>query len=1026
MNIDINDPKWTDYALGEITDERERMEMEAVIRQSPEIAAMVEEIRDTAGWLKEELAAEPAEQLTPAQRERIEEKAAKAAKSSSGGFLFGWKPAWVYGCAAFAVILIAFIAVRTFRQTDITTTEPAFIAEVPEKSAPESVTGVDIDKVVDIDSEYSAALPSALSTVTPVAPVQTPIPSDGAIIAEKKTAQKSIPQVSAATSTAVEIASAQKTEGDNAPRYTYQRLLEVATGVDRAMPENTASQTGTQSAAQNGGLRGTITDATKAVISNASVTVKDLATNAVSKATTDYAGRFALLLQPGEYEVKVEASTFVPDVKKIRVRLEPLSYNVVLRPGAATETVSVKTDAYVQLLEESPYAGTVLQEDSLLALPILTGNVMDLINVMGGVQLADDPLFGAGATTFAGVPASGTNIQRDGNVNSGIAQAPKAAGGSFVGSVSSGAGIGIGTGRGIGVSKAQSPPPPPAVSAKSKPGSGAAKPAPSSGYSGGNGAPAELSYNSGIATAQSMNVEMLGEMKMVLSAQDAEYGFGTGPIQPQGARAFNTEDYKPIIDNSFLDAAKNPLSTFSIDVDTASYSNMRRFLDNGRMPPADSIRVEELVNYFDYNYKAPTDGKPFAANVEMTEAPWNPRHKLLRIGLKGRELDNGKRPESNLVFLIDVSGSMDAPNRLPLVKDAMAMLVDRLTESDRVAIVTYANDVRLLLPSTSGDQKAKIGSFIYGLRASGGTNGGAAIQMAYRIAEENFIKGGVNRVILATDGDFNIGITNRGDLARLIEEKAKSGVFLSALGFGMGNYKDTTLEMLADKGRGNYAYIDNEREARKVLVEQINSTLVAIAKDVKIQVEFNPLRVKSYRLIGYEDRVMAKEDFNNDAKMAGVIGAGHAVTAFYELELAGTPEAKSGAKSGAKSDAKPEARPDVDPLRYQKPPQASAAADSPEIALIKIRSKEPEKETSVLTEFVITEGSGRFANASGDFKFAAAVAAFGMVLRDSPNKGNADYQHIIEWAQAGKGEDRYGYREEFIRLIHRAAAFPRR
>ncbi|MDR1728581.1 MAG: von Willebrand factor type A domain-containing protein [Acidobacteriota bacterium] len=480
-----------------------------------------------------------------------------------------------------------------------------------------------------------------------------------------------------------------------------------------------------------------------------------------------------------------------------------------------------------------------------------------------------------------------------------------------------------------------------------------------------------------------------------------------GNRPPAGKRSrFNTEDYASVVDNPFLDVVQNPLSTFSIDVDTASYSNVRRFLEGNRRPPKDSVRIEELVNYFDYDYKAPTDGKPFAVNAEMAEAPWNPKHKLLRVALKGRELAKGKRPQSNLVFLVDVSGSMTDYNKLPLVKESMKMLVDRLAASDRVSIVVYAGSSGLALPSTSGEQKDVIRRAIDNMRAGGSTAGAAGIQLAYKVAEENFIKGGVNRVILATDGDFNVGVTSKGDLTRLIEEKAKKNVFLTALGFGMGNYKDPTLELLADKGHGNYAYIDTANEARKVLVEQMDATLVAIAKDVKIQVEFNPARVKSYRLLGYENRIMAKEDFNDDAKQAGVVGAGHAVTAFYEL---------------ATEDDAADTRP-VDPLKYQAKPAASAQADSSEIATVKIRSKAPEGDRSVLTEFAVHDGARGFAAASRDFKFAAAVAAFGMVLRDSPHKGSADYDRILQWANEGKGDDRFGYRAEFIRLVHRAVS----
>jgi Ca-activated chloride channel family protein len=478
---------------------------------------------------------------------------------------------------------------------------------------------------------------------------------------------------------------------------------------------------------------------------------------------------------------------------------------------------------------------------------------------------------------------------------------------------------------------------------------------------------------------------------------------GPPPILRQRG-SFNTETYDYISDNPFLEVAQNPLSTFSIDVDTASYSNVRRFLESGKLPPKDAVRIEELVNYFDYDYKGPKDEKPFAVDFELTEAPWKPEHKLLRIGLKGREISPGKRPLGNLVFLLDVSGSMADENKLPLVKESMRLLVDQLTESDRVAIVVYAGDTSLVLPSTSGDQKEKIRRAIDRLQAGGSTNGASGIQLAYRTARENFTKAGTNRVILATDGDFNVGITNRGDLTRLIEDQAKSGIYLSALGFGMGNYKDATLELLADKGRGNYAYIDTLREAKKVLVEQMNATLITIARDVKIQVEFNPRRVSSYRLIGYEDRMMPKEDFNDDARTAGAVGAGHTVTALYELVPAGMAATAPG----------------VDPLKYQKPVQPSASADSNEILTVKIRSKEPEKDQSVLSEFAVKDSAQKFSRASQDFKFAAAVAAFGMVLRDSPHKGSANLESVLEWAKEGRGPDSQGYRQEFIRLVHRA------
>jgi Ca-activated chloride channel family protein len=463
-----------------------------------------------------------------------------------------------------------------------------------------------------------------------------------------------------------------------------------------------------------------------------------------------------------------------------------------------------------------------------------------------------------------------------------------------------------------------------------------------------------------------------------------------------------------IADNSFLEVAQNPLSTFSIDVDTASYSNVRRFLNSGSLPPKDAVRIEELINYFDYDYTGPTDGKPLTAHFDVTEAPWKPEHRLLCVALKGREL-RGDRPASNLVFLLDVSGSMGEPNKLPLVKESMRMLVNQLTENDKVAIVVYATEASVVLPSVSGDQKSRIMSAIDSLQAGGSTNGGSGIQMAYQAAQGAFIRGGINRIILATDGDFNVGITNRGDLTRLIEDKAKSGIYLTALGFGMGNYKDGTLESLADKGNGNYAYIDNLAEIRKVFVEQLNATLVTIAKDVKIQIEFNPAQVSSYRLLGYEDRQLAKEDFNDDAKDAGEVGAGHAVTVLYELVPANAADST----------------PRVDPLKYQQPTPTTQAARSGELATLKVRYKEPDQDKSISSEYVIRDAGKTFAAAPADFKFAAAVAAFGMVLRESPHKGNATLGSALEWATSGKGADRYGYRQEFIGLVQRAFHIPR-
>ncbi len=469
-------------------------------------------------------------------------------------------------------------------------------------------------------------------------------------------------------------------------------------------------------------------------------------------------------------------------------------------------------------------------------------------------------------------------------------------------------------------------------------------------------------------------------------------------------RIGNTEAYSHIDENPFLEIARAPLSTFSIDVDTASYSNTRRFLKDGQLPPKDAVRIEELINYFSYDYPQPVGDAPFSVTAEISEAPWNPSHRLVAIGLQGKRIPMENMPPANLVFLLDVSGSMNEARKLPLVKSAMKMLAEQLTARDRVAMVVYAGSSGLVLPSTSGDRKGEILAAIDRLDAGGSTNGGEGIQLAYKIAQENFIKNGVNRVILATDGDFNVGVTSEGELVRLIEEKRQSGVFLSVLGFGTGNVKDSTMEKLADKGNGNYAYIDSLGEARKVLGEQIGGTLFTIAKDVKIQVEFNPKQAAAYRLIGYENRLLRDQDFNDDTKDAGEIGAGHTVTALYEVIPFGQKYENPG----------------VDQLKYQQPAQPSEMANSNELMTVKLRYKPPTQDQSKLVSVSLADSKGKLANASANFKFASAVAAFGMLLRDSKYKADATYNEVLELARASAGADPQGYRSEFIQLVEMA------
>jgi hypothetical protein len=471
----------------------------------------------------------------------------------------------------------------------------------------------------------------------------------------------------------------------------------------------------------------------------------------------------------------------------------------------------------------------------------------------------------------------------------------------------------------------------------------------------------------------------------------------------------NTEEYKSFSQNNFQKALDVPLSTFSIDVDVASYSNMRRFINNGQMPPADAIRTEELLNYFTYDYPAPQGKDPVSITTEVASAPWNPQHRLVHIGIKAKEIAMENLPASNLVFLIDVSGSMSSQNKLPLLQSSLKLLVQKLRPQDRVAIVTYANNTEERLPSTSCENKQKILSVIENLYAGGGTAGSDGIQRAYRIAEANFIKGGNNRIILSTDGDFNIGPSSPQELEKLIETKRSSGIYLTVLGFGMGNYKDNRIQTLAEKGNGNHAYIDNLTEAKKVLVNEFRGTLFTVAKDVKIQVEFNPAKVQAYRLIGYESRLLEDKDFNDDTKDAGEMGAGHSVTALYEIIPVGVKSNLLG---------------DIDPLKYQKTEkkeEKKSLTDSPELLTLKLRYKQPDSDKSSKMEVSVIDKNTSLNNASENFRFSAAVAGFGMLLHDSKFKNDLTYDDVVQLARKATRYDPEGYRKEFIRLVESAA-----
>jgi Ca-activated chloride channel family protein len=510
----------------------------------------------------------------------------------------------------------------------------------------------------------------------------------------------------------------------------------------------------------------------------------------------------------------------------------------------------------------------------------------------------------------------------------------------------------------------------------------------------GQGAVALQAYPAGPPPAR--EVRQLKSAQPVVALDELERVVAT----PQ-----DTERYQHQVDNPIKLVAEHPVSTFSIDVDTGSYANVRRFLNSGRLPPHDAVRVEEMINYFPYQYALPrADAAPFAVATELARAPWSNTTQLLRIGIKGKDIAKQSLPPANIVFLIDVSGSMDSPDKLPLLKSAMQRFTAELRAQDQVSMVVYAGASGLVLPPTPGNKKEKILNALEQLSAGGSTHGAAGIELAYQTAQSAYIEGGINRILLATDGDFNVGVTDFNALKNLVELKRKSGVALSTFGFGSGNYNDQLMEQLADVGNGSYSYIDNANEARKALVDEFSSTLATIAQDVKIQIEFNPATVAEYRLIGYENRVLKREDFNNDKIDAGEIGAGHTVTALYEIRLVGVEGSH------------------IDPLRYARP-ETPAAPAGEELAFVRLRYKDPGASTSKLIEVPVQGGAvGReFAQASTEFRFAAAVAGFGQLLRGGKLTGDFDYADAAGIADAALGDDRFGYRAELVRLINRAA-----
>jgi Ca-activated chloride channel family protein len=1014
-HINPDDPKWTAYVLGEL-DPAERAEIESLLETSEEARGLVEELTIATATMKEELTSLMPLMMSPEQRAAIR----SAAEPAPRRWVELFPSNWGLGLAAAAMILLAIAMPLTWK-----------ISQETRQSA-------------DVPAPRSAETENPL-----LREVVIPIDETGVNVQEREEKQKTASAPPAGVVTAPVMM----------PAIVVDRFQD---GAQEAAPAK-ATVFGSM-----GSLTGVVTDASRALIPGVSVTAANTSTGVVTTAITNESGAYNFPSLPaGTYQVFASLPGFRTQVARADIQNTASRLNYTLEVGAIDSKVEVTASA-AQTLAQSARVGDVLTQERIQNLPLVGNNVLDLLNILPGTRLSASNT--SAPNTVGGLGIDQVNVTRDGfsatdgryvpgqllsttNINPDL-----------VGEIRlqlSPVDAELGRGNSEARARAATPPPPPPAVAPPPPPpqavtlgqqgqqgqgqqavQGGARGGGGGGGRGGRGgggpaAPvggqlpqneADLqAYLQELAKARGVgdaNIRVDGFENANLPSRAQIAGVAAAPPPPPPAafakaadviappvNTLNTEAYNLIVDNPFIRTTQENLATFSIDVDTASYANVRRFLNQNQLPPRDAVRIEELVNYFSYDYAQPTGNAPVAPNMEVAAAPWNPSNRLVRIGIKAREVNANRRPPSNLVFLIDVSGSMNSPERLPLVKASLHMLVERLGENDMVSMVVYAGNSGLVLPPTSGMRKETILQAINRLEAGGSTNGGAGIQLAYNQAIGSFLRNGVNRVILMTDGDFNVGITNQGDLTRLIEDRARSGVFLSVLGFGMGNIKDSTLERLADQGNGNYAYIDNIAEARKVLVEEMSGTLVTVAKDVKIQVDFNPGRVEAYRLIGYENRVLRTEDFNNDAKDAGDMGAGHTVTALFEV----VP--KGGQVPG----------PSVDPSKYTQP-QAGAAAlsrnaagnSSNEMLTLRVRYKLPDSDTSSRMDVPLVDRNQSFNQASSDFRFAAAVAEFGMVLRNSPYRGTSRMDSVLDIAEGSRGADRNGYRAEFLSLVQKA------
>ena len=949
--IDPDDPKWTAYVLGEV-DAAERAEIERVLVASAEARALVEELQVATVALKDEL-------LPPLSAPHLRDGVmVRMLPEQREAVHEAIKAAAIKAAAGdasreprrwFEVFPARWAWGLGAAAAAVVIGTVGILPFVMEQ--PESATGVQTAKLED-----RAAPAAQVAQVVEQERAATPASETSRSAREERTSEQK-----EATTAGMTPPSAGPSPAPSANAAKVIRIEEL-------------DRNGTSAA--RGSLTGVVTDPSGSLIPGVAITALNAQTGVATTTVTNEAGAYSFPnLEAGRgyrvsaalpgFQTKTITSLDVSERQQARA-------DIPLEIASAATMLEVSVDAASLLKSSSASVGEVLPQRDGTNLPLVDNNVLNLAAVVAGVRQD-----ATAATARDGLAPTFELEQgpqgQGGQTGTGAGQAGQLAAGARGGG---GGGRGGGGGNGRGAAAAAPPPPPPARPAPPPP------PPP----------PAVAAPTAPTATIAGFNREAV------------DYRFR------DQARVPGTEAYDRIVDNPFIRAIQEPLATFSIDVDTASYANVRRFLNQNQLPPRDAVRIEELVNYFNYDYEQPRGQAPIAPNMEVASAPWNPRNRLVRIGIKAREIDTNRRPASNLVFLVDVSGSMQPQEKLPLLKSGLKMLVNNLSENDFVSMVVYAGASGLVLPPTSGMRKDVILQAVDNLQAGGSTNGGAGIQLAYNQAVANFIRGGVNRVILMTDGDFNVGITNQGDLTRLIEDRARSGVFLSVLGFGMGNLKDSTMEKLADMGNGHYAYIDTINEARKVLVEEMGGTLVTVAKDVKIQVDFNPGRVEAYRLIGYENRVLRAEDFNNDLKDAGDMGAGHTVTALFEVVPRG------GVVPGS-----------VDPSRYQVETDrpATPASTSNEMLTLRVRYKLPDAAESTRMDVPLTDRGAEFSRASQDFRFAASVASFGMVLRDSPYKGTSTMRTVLDIATGSRGQDRNGYRTEFISLVRRAASLGR-